>query len=74
MFVGCLELWIYLSEFTTSFLYIFVQIYFLWFLALLASESALGVNNKYVEYFMRFPEILGSPSLDAWNSSYGLDK
>ena len=38
---------------------------------MLTFESALGVNNKVVDKFLRFSESLGSPLFDAYNSSYG---
>ena len=40
-------------------------------LTILAMKSPLDDNNKVLDNFISFPESLGSPLLDAYNSSYG---
>ena len=64
MFVGCLELQIYISEVHVSFLSLLCSSASLWFSTWLTNESASGVNNKIVENFLSFPESLRSPLWD----------
>jgi hypothetical protein len=40
------------------------------FSTVLTFESALALNNKLIDNFLRFPESLGSPFFDACNFSY----
>jgi hypothetical protein len=45
--------------------------FLLYCLTLLSVESSRDNINKVVENFLSFPESLGSPLFDAYNSSYG---
>ena len=70
MFIGYLELQIYISKVHVSFLSLRCGSASLLFSSWLANELALDDNMKDVDNFVSFTGSLRLPLLDIYNSSY----